>query len=256
MEPWPELQYDLRDEPRFLFIATPAYSGSTALAEILITATGTTFLHTKAEGQWLVPGLCDKDRWNPDKVVNWSSVRSVWLHRLQHLQNQQSVELVIEKSPPHIVRFDQLLQAFPNHIAVAFNRDPYANCSSILYRNHDPSTKTADERLATVARLAANWLFRARWIKRWIDKFALPFFKYEDFCANPAGCLRPIQAQAPILDSIDARKEIKIKDYELQTLTNLNDAQIAKLLPAEIELISRTLRTDVPLLTFFRYELR
>ena len=89
------------------------------------------------------PRKCEADRWDREKVVTWESVRSVWLERAELIKSLvQDVDLIIEKSPPNLVRIDQLIAHFPNHSLVAFNRNPYAICSSIFYRNHDPKNKS------------------------------------------------------------------------------------------------------------------
>ena len=70
---WPVPEHGIKEEPFFLFIITPPRSGSTALAQILNSAQETTFLNKRGEGQWLIPGLCEADRWNPDTFVNTHS---------------------------------------------------------------------------------------------------------------------------------------------------------------------------------------
>ena len=67
---WPTQRYDENNQPHFFFLITPPYSGSTAIAKLLNTSRKTMTLNSKGEGQWLVPGLCEKDRWNPDKEVD------------------------------------------------------------------------------------------------------------------------------------------------------------------------------------------
>ena len=83
---WPYPKYDRSDEPHFLFIITPPYSGSTALSALLNTSHRVMFLHPKAEGQWLIPALC-VDRWNSDKKVEFSSIKAVWLSKYQSVKN-------------------------------------------------------------------------------------------------------------------------------------------------------------------------
>ena len=47
--------------------STSSTGGSTAFAELLLTAFGTIRLQEKAEEQWLLPALCaDKVRWDPE----------------------------------------------------------------------------------------------------------------------------------------------------------------------------------------------
>ena len=253
---WPCPKYNIEEEPRFLFIITPPDAGSTPFAKILNNSYGTAFLQKKGEGQWLIPGMCEADRWDREKRINWKSVRSVWLERIEFIRSLvQHVELIIEKSPPNLIRIDQLIEIFPNHSLIAFNRNPYANCSSILYRNHDPKNKSEKEVIRIVSKIAHNWLLRSRWIKKWIDEMALSYFTYEKFCADPTSCISKLAANQPVFQTVDIDKTIKVKDYKMQGIVNYNAKQIVKLTQKEVDAISEVLVTDLNLISYFGYEI-
>lgn len=121
---WPVPKFDKSNEPHFLFIITSPYSGSTALSELLNSSHRTMILQERGEGQWLIPGLCEEDRWNPDKKVNYESVKAVWLNRFQSVQRLvQHVDVVIEKSPPNMMRIEELSSQFRNYSFIANNRN-------------------------------------------------------------------------------------------------------------------------------------
>ena len=162
---------------------------------------------------------------------------------------------MIEKSPPHIVRIDQLTDAFPNHSLVAFNRNPYANCSSILYRHHDPEAKREADRLRTVSKLAETWLLRSQWIRKWIEERNVTTFTYEEFCADPATYVSKLAANLAPLRTVDVNKSIKVKEYEKQGLMSFNPRQISKLSQDEIDAISRVLSEKAQLVSFFGYDI-
>ena len=81
---WPRPEYDKNNEPFFIFIVTPPYSGSTALCKVLNTSHRSMLLAPNGEGQNLVPGLCNTDRWQPGLDVDYESVRAVWLSKFSH----------------------------------------------------------------------------------------------------------------------------------------------------------------------------
>ncbi len=63
-------KFDESNQPHFLFIITPPYSGSTAISGVLNSSHRTMILQKSGEGQWLVPGLCEKDRlYASDKCI-------------------------------------------------------------------------------------------------------------------------------------------------------------------------------------------
>lgn len=253
---WPYKRHNIEDEPRFLFIITPPYSGSTALTQIFNSCHGTAFLGKNGEGQWLVPGMCEADRWASKKIIDWESVRSVWLNRIQLIRELvQDVDLIIEKSPPNLVRIDQLIEIFPQHTLLAFNRDPYANCSSILYRNHTLEDMQEAERVKIVSSIAKKWLFRSKWVKKWIDQWQIAYFTYEQFCSDPLACLAQLVDDIPELQTVDVKKSIKVKDYKMQGIINYNAKQISKLHQPEIDAISETLACEPELVSFFGYKI-
>ena len=252
---WPTPNYStLVSDPTFLFIITPPFSGSTALAQVLNSAYHSTLIHKRGEGQWLVPGMCQADRWNPDKYVDWKSVKAVWSSRIRFIEEHVGkVSVVIEKSPPNLVRADRLLETFPKHKIVAFNRNPYATCASILYRAHDGKNKSKSERLEIIRELAAAWAFRSMWLKKQIDRYSPIHFTYEKFCNDPAAAVKRITDHFPELIGIDTTRAIKVKDYRLQGISNQNERQTGNLCALERSVIGAALKPHEELLQFFGY---
>ena len=252
---WPKPRYSCNiSDYHFLFILTPPYSGSTALAQVLNSANNSMLLQKRGEGQWLIPGLCQKNRWDPSKKVDWESVKSTWLSRVSMVDSLVGkIDVIIEKSPPNIVRAEQLLDTFTNNKIITFNRNPYANCSSILYRHHSPADKTELERITILRELAANWIFRSTLIKKWVDNLQTVNFTYEQFCSSPELQIKRITDVLPLLAGVNAGNPIRVKDYALQGISNQNRRQINNLSKQEKIAISEELRDHESLLNFFGY---
>ncbi|MCC7010268.1 MAG: sulfotransferase [Acidobacteria bacterium] len=242
------------DEPRFLFVLTQPYSGSTALARVLSTASGAALLHPSGEGQWLVPEMSDAARWDPAKVMDWAAIRAAWLARIDELCQTTPVTVVIEKSPPNLVRIDQLMRVFPNHLLMALTRHPLAQCASVLVRHHAPEQKTPDERVEIVRRLADIWLERARWMQHWIGQFDVTRCSYEAFCARPAACIEALTPGAPEFATVDVHATFDVKDYPRQGLLDQNRRQIEMLTSLERDAIAQQLGRDAALVSFFGYD--
>ncbi|MEO1348086.1 MAG: sulfotransferase, partial [Cyanobacteria bacterium J06635_15] len=199
-------------------------------------------------------GMCADDRWNSDKKIDWDSVRAVWLKKFQVTNTLvQNIDFIIEKSPPNIVRLDQLIKVFPKYTLIAFNRDPFANCSSRLFRHYKPAAMGQEERLKLIKTLASKWVFRSRWVRQWMTQMPVISFTYEDFCASPEGCLSQLTDKIPQFKTIDVNKQIKVKDYQKQVIKNQNEQQISKLTLEDIDAISEVLITDSELVRFFGY---
>jgi hypothetical protein len=244
----------LENEPTFLFVFTQPYSGSTALAKILNSAPWSMALQSRCEGQWLVPGMCKSDRWKTDKQIEWKSVRSVWLSKVRMVEDLVGrVDLVIEKSPPNLVRSAQILENFPNHEIMVFNRNPYANCASMLYRNHSPENKSEDQRIQLVKKLAKWWAFRSSYAKKIIEFHNPVAFTYEEFCADVASTMIGAMEKIPLLKGINPNLQIRVKDYAPQGISDQNKRQISKLSEKELEMIGETLKQNEALLNSFGY---
>ncbi|WP_323269556.1 sulfotransferase [Synechococcus sp. CCY9201] len=253
---WPSPKFDNNDQPHFLFIITPPYSGSTALAEIINTSHRTMILQPTGEGQWLLPGLCENDRWNPEKDVNYLSVKATWLNAYQQVRRlTQNVDVVIEKSPPNMMRMKQLSSQFRDHSFLANNRDPYANCASRLYRNHDADNLSSDKRKEVLSSIAEDWIMRSYKIKELISTLNAPLLTYEDFCRNPSSVINMLNTPKGVSESIDPDANVKVKDYDSQPVSNQNERQISKLVNGEIEHISELLKSNTELLEYFGYQL-
>ncbi|MEO0949175.1 MAG: sulfotransferase [Cyanobacteria bacterium J06641_5] len=252
---WPTPKLSQLDyEPRFLFVLTPPYSGSTALSKVLNSADGSMTLRPDGEGQWLVPGLGKLDRWDPKKYINWDSVEIVWRNKIRMVEELVGrVDIVIEKSPPHMIRSEALMKRFPQNDLIVFNRNPYANCASILHRNYSPQKKTEAERIQNLQQLASDWAFRAAWAKRNIDTYNCLNFTYEEFSNDIESTMKMTIDRIPSLTGVRSDLTIKVKDYPPQKISNQNSRQIGKLSMREREAIGLTLRKHEELLNFFGY---
>jgi hypothetical protein len=251
---WPNPPYDENLQPHFLFIITPPYSGSTALAALINSSHRTMFLQHRAEGQWLIPGLC-QDRWDPNKTVKWHSVKATWLSQYQKInQLVGDVDVVIEKSPPNMVRIQQLTSLFDRFSLLAFNRNPYASCSSLMYRLHHPENKTPEQRLQILDRIARDWIERSDIIKKLVLELNINLFTYEEFCDDLPRCVQKIDLPPDALQTIDCDSIVKVKDYQPQKIISQNQRQIVNLTESEIQLLTDRFTDRADVLSFFNYK--
>lgn len=255
-ERWPSPDFDENDQPHFLFMVTPPRSGSTALAEILNTSPRVMTLQGRGEGQWLVPGLCEQDRWNPKKDVNYLSVKATWLSRYQKMkETNPAIDVVIEKSPPNMMRIEKMTSQFRNFSLIANNRDPYANCASTLYRLHKADELTSGERKDVIGDFVRLWIMRSRKIHDIVAGFGAPLLTYEEFCRAPDSLRKMIEGVSGLAESISTDANVNVKDYEPQPIVNQNERQISKLKDWEIDHISDSLSDCEGLLGFFGYQI-
>ncbi|MCJ1960974.1 sulfotransferase family protein [Novosphingobium mangrovi (ex Hu et al. 2023)] len=260
LKKWPVELVSCEKEPNFIFLLTLPNSGSTAISKVFRSSPKVDALRDNGEGQWLIKGMCEKDRWEKDKAINAQSVRSVWLKTCQAIQEEHpQVEFFIEKSPPNMMRIDLIRELFPNHVMIANNRDPYANVSSIFHRYQKPKeieAFSADRRKAKMQRIARTWVERSEILRELILEHDIPLLTYEQFCNEPR-TLQDILKGIPFTQSIelDFKSSFKVKDYEMQGVVNFNAKQMANLTPKDIADINEILAPHEETLAFFGYEL-
>ena len=254
---WPKPKYRNGDQPHFFFLITPPNSGSTAIAKFMDSSPRTMTLTPNGEGQWLVPGLSAGDRWNADKKIDYQSVKSVWLNAYQEKKlTSHEVDVVIEKSPPNMMRIVDLASQFSDVSMLANNRDPYANCSSRLYRYNKEKDINSSRRETILTDLAEVWLRRSRLIREIAENAGVPVLTYEQFCENPSLLLDMVSLPEGVAETISLNAQVKVKDYAVQSIVNQNDRQISDMTSDDIKVLGKVLGREEALLDYFGYKLR
>jgi len=183
-------------EHLFVFVLCPPFCGSTLLMELLCTspaASATNYWGTR-EGQTLPTVrhiLFDHDRrWDPELDIDWQFVRSEWMQYWD-----QTARVLIEKSPPHLLRARALEQNFePARFLISW-RNPYAHCEGWIARGIPASDA------------AARTIHCLQFQRRNLElKNALPL-PYETVVDRPRECVASILRFIPELESLDWDRE-------------------------------------------------
>ncbi len=225
---------------KYLFILCPPASGSTLLWQLIRSSPQVGAL--PAEGQTLVKDiLFTERRWDPALPVPWEQVRRAW-----EAAWDMSKPVLLEKSPPHLVRAGQLQEHFPNSHFVVMVRNPYAACEGIRRRWRN------DLDWATLVR---RWVERAAWqLDNRASLERTLFFTYEELCHDPESIARRLLGFVPELERLQPQGEFKVFERK-QAVENLNQRQIARLSATDIREINAVLAEHRPLLAEFGYEL-
>lgn len=209
------------------------------------------------EGQWLLPRMNYAERWNPSHKIDYQALKTVWLNRYQSVkQLVHNVDVVIEKSPPSMLRIEKIAALFQSYSFLALNREPYASCASQLYRYFDVDVLGPDKRREELNTLAEHWLMRSHILKEKIVKLDIPYISYEGFCADPASILEILMLPEGVVDTIDVKAELSVKDYQKQRISDQNQRQLSKLSDSEIDFLTELFKSERELLEYFRYELK
>lgn len=231
----------------FVFVLCPPFCGSTLLMELLCTspvASATNYFGTR-EGQTLPTVrhlLFDHERrWDPALEIDWRFVRSEWMQYWD-----QTARVLIEKSPPHLVRARALQQNFtPARFLISW-RNPYAHSEGFIARG---------VRASEAAARAIDCLRFQRSNLELENALAIP---YETVVDRPSDCVASILGFLPELESLDWAREFRAhnrsRGKEAGGLANTNQTQIDRLTPLQLSEINRVFEPERSLIEFFGYE--
>jgi hypothetical protein len=251
-ERWPRPRYDSQDEPHFVFILTPPYTGSTTIAKYLATSPNIGLLRRNGEGQKLVPGI--QRNWNADARIDGESIKSTWLNRYQEINSDGRIKIIVEKSPPNMVRIEVLRSLFRETTCLVNNRDPVAFCSSTFFRNTPDLNQLKEaDRLNALQKKALNWVLHSSILKEYSSAHKVAACSYEQFCDLPQSLQTILEKATGKAIQPDENPVLKIKDYRPSGIENKNQEQVQRLSKIEIESIVDTLRPYSALTSFFGY---
>lgn len=234
----------LLDKSSWLFIAGTSNSGTTALTRIL--ARHPAVRDLPKEGQFLTDALPRPDDLGHDRL--WALHPDIY-HRTEahdaaaalrakydwsyHYDHRPGV--LMEKSPPNLVRLRWLQANFQPSRFLILVRNPYAVCEGILRRRPD----------ATIEQAAQQWI-RAHEIMfddlPCIERHLL--VSYERLCDETRSTLREIEQflefTMPFENAtIDQPMQLRPDDKTAAPLRNRNAEHIARLTAAQIDAITR-----------------
>ena len=249
----------------WIFVLCFPNGGSTAFAQMLLTAKSAVSLTARAEGQWLIPDMCAaKSRWDPSHPLDYEHVRDVWKSKAIEQSAGRDHITVIEKSPPNMVRYKAILNAVapePTHL-VALTRDPYAVIASWAKKSPERIAEEwgwpeAAPRTTTefYEALTEIWVRRARLLAEALAS-CVHHTRYEDFGDSPHAAIAALAEKIPTLPSVNPSSSLKIKEYPPSPPVNMNEQQIAGLSSKALDVISRRLESHRDVLHRLGYKIR
>lgn len=228
----------------YLFVLSPPFSGSTVLWQLLQTSPHVSAF--SAEGQHLpaVRDIMRPDRWNPQRAMPWDVIRPLW-----EAQWDLNQPVLLEKSPPHLLRAPAIDAAFPNAHFIVLQRDPYAFCEGYSRRTGKSMTEAAE-----------FWLLCADFQRA--NRATLPrvlALTYEELTTDPVGVAGAIGRFVPQLGTLDPHAAFKahsVLGTGARRLRNLNPIKIDRLDNAALAAVTAVLATRPDLPEAFGYALR
>ena len=203
--------------PSYLFILCPPYSGSTLLWKLLSTSENVSSL--PLEGQFL-PELKELMRdkpWDSSHTLPWPEIKRVW-----ESYWDRNKPVLLEKSPPNIIRTRDILAHFQPVKFVIMVRNPYAQAEGLMRRNNWKVTRAANFSMMCLQRQLEN----AR------DLDDTQVLTYESLVQNPAKACEQLANFMPALGALDSTASFEVHSIDgtvNRPITDLNTKKIASL---------------------------
>jgi len=236
-----------RDQ-KYLFILSPPFCGSTLLNKIISTSGSVSVNNNKGtrEGQKL-PGVRPimfdhKRRWDETLDFDWPYIKKVWRKNWD-----VNATILLEKSPPNILRAKSLEEHFQPAYFIVLYRNPFAHCESLMRRR-----KTSLEESAQFAIKCLK--FQKQNIEQLDRNIQVA---YEALSETPVKTLRQIQMFLPELSDMKLDDFYDVHNFKNKPLemTNLNQEKISRFTSREIDELNRIFKLELDLLGFFGYKL-
>ena len=155
--------------------------------------------------------------------------------------------LLLDKSPPNLIRSQQIEKCFQPVTFVAMVRNPYVHCEALMRRDR----MTAEQ----AARLVLQCLRHQKRNQEQLQNILL--VRYEDLVKSPGKIKKQLLAFLPKLESIKIDQKFRAHNYtqEQQKIMDFNQGKIERIKPHQLKTINSIFVEEETLLHFFNYNL-
>lgn len=234
---------------KYLFILGATHGGTTLLAEVLSSSSSVSsnnYSHTR-EGQ-LLPTVVDhmfshKRQWEKDLEIDWEFVKREWR---KYWDVRKTI--LLEKSPPNLLRAQAIQDTFEPAYFLIFVRDPYPHCETFIRKNGFSPREAAAFVIRTLKVQQKN-------LKE-LDRTVL--LHYETLVQDPQTFKNQLTAFLPQLRDIRTGGVFSAHNFhnKPQVLKNFNQEKMDRMSPAVISEINEVFLQNKHLLDYFGYDIR
>ncbi len=233
---------------KYLFILSPPYCGSTLLNELLSTSPSVSVNNPYGtrEGQTL-PSVRKmmfdpEKRWDENVQFDWNFIKKEWR---KYWDTNKAV--LLEKSPPNIIRAAAINEAFQNAFFIIFHRNPYAHCESLIRRNNSSAKAAARFAIICLEQQKINQSLALNSIT----------ISYEGLTTTPNKFKKQIIEFIPEVNNINFNTEFAAHNFreKKMQIENLNPEKIKNLSQNQLDEINEVFFEHEELLKYFHYDL-
>lgn len=237
-----------KQEHKYLFVLSPPYCGSTLFNEVISSSNAVSVNNPYGtrEGQTLPTVrrvmFDHKKRWDKKLDFDWNSIKEEW-HKYWDLRKP----ILLEKSPPNIIRAKSIEKAFKNSFFIIFYRNPYAQCESLIRRSDKTGYDAAHFAINCLIAQKENILFLKRKTQ----------LSYETLTSSPDSVPQLLSNFIPELIDVNINKKFSAHNYlnMKMEIRNLNSEKIKNLTESQLKEINSVFFKNIEVLNYFNYAL-
>ncbi len=194
----------------------------------------------------MLPELQDVMRekpWDKQHTLPWDHIKQVWD---KHWNAEKP--LWLEKSPPNIIRTNDIQQHFKPAQFIIMVRNPYAQAEGLMRRNNWPAQKAANFALMCLRTQLEN----AKLLKNSL------VLTYESLVSDPAGSCGNLAQFIPALSDLDDKASFEVHSIDgtlTRPITDLNMKKIESLPPKTRDTFTQAFTEHAALLHAWHYDL-
>lgn len=227
----------------YVFILSPPFTGSTVLENVIGSSPNVSQL--PSEGQFVgeAETVMRGRHWDPNYEVPWNDVRGEWEKRW-NLEKP----LLLEKSPPNVLRAPAIERTFEPVYFVAMIGDPYAFCEGCRRRNNEYDLRGSAE----------LWLRCAYHQRRNVQELEnVIWFTYEEFTERTDTILGDVQEFVPGLEDLSQTVSgtFSVLGRNESEIRNINRVKKRRLSRQSYEAINDVLSEHEEILHHFGYSI-
>ncbi|MCB1705202.1 MAG: sulfotransferase [Halioglobus sp.] len=227
----------------YLFVLCPPYSGSTLLWKLLSTSANVSALPT--EGQFLpeLEHIMREKPWRRDHPLPWIDIKRVWERYWD-----SGKPVLLEKSPPNLIRPHEILAHFDPVRFIVMVRNPYAQAEGLMRRNNWTPSRAANFSMMCLRTQLDN----ANALQ---DTLVIT---YESLVQDPATACGQLADFMPALSDMDPSANFEIHSIDgtrNRPITDLNSRKIAALTADQIAGLNSVFQQHVETIAAWDYEL-
>ena len=182
-------------------------------------------------------------RWDESYNYPWPKLKAIWMQYWAHYK-----PLLLDKSPPNLIRTTAILQHFRPAQFIIMVRNPYVHCEALIRRDGMTAQKAGERAIQCLKHQKQNLDV--------LEKDSL-LIRYEDLVGDPSRLQQQLIKFIPELYDIQLKSAFKAHNAfdKAMPITDMNMGKIERLDREDLAVIQKVFEPEALVLQRFGYPL-